>query len=442
MRHKMHHQLLNRYSKKYAKTINEYLADAEAHYIEKIREFHLKQFAALIGDQSSKDVIPTFKFKHSGRTVYHKQFLRNQKLLKGNLFIPYPFIRFILHSSNQHFPSVLNDYSAYRRNKSGICIWLELMEFETMAQRDLENNSIFLREEWYPKVIQVLLKHFRKRLFPVQQWFRMLNCAKGLINRQITTLKIDTFEHIFNVFKKRSTMPTIKFQAVCTNGRIELQPNFKELLSSFKRIFRNIAAVATKFPPLEPMIDRFTFLTKETYLRNEIEEVTLNQMMNKLEVELKVAYTPVLEYIESIEVEYHDLLSDEIREDLDTFLNEPRHIDEYFDKITEFRKYIEKIQQTVHTCIFDNAMVNQNKALVGLRTIAQDYIDEITEKIANGHRNECQKICDWFASVQQRASEAPKSTETLLENGEFMLLMKNKKIDEIRTHIQANLKVL
>lgn len=437
----MNHQVLNRYDKRFTKTVNDYLKDVGDHYSQTIREFHLNQFAKLIGEKCDNEVATSFKFKQSGRTVYHKKFLRHRKILKENLFIPYPFIRFILHSSNQSFPHVLNNYGGYRKVKSGICVWLDLIDFETVAQRDLENSSIFLREEWYPKVVQVILKHYRKRTFTPQQWIRMLNCAKGLINRQITELKINTFEHIFDVFAKRTSMPPIKFQAVCTNGRIQLNPTFRELLSSFKRIFKNIAGIATKFPPLDPLIDRMAFLTADDYLKIDIGEVTLNQMMERLETALKIAYTPVLEYIDSFEEEFWDLLSDETREDLDTFLGEPKQIDEYFGKIATFRGYIEKIQQTVRTRIFDNATVNQNKALVGLRTIAQDYIDEITEKIAIGHKKECQKICDWFANVQRRALEAPQSTETLLANGEFMLQMKNKKIAEIRQHIQNNLKV-
>lgn len=441
MRRRMTHQVLDRYNEKYPEIIKMYMQEVEIHYTETIRGYHSEQFAISNGENRVNDAIHSFKFKHSGRTIHYAKFIRHRKQIKDKLFLSYPFIRFILHSSNQSFPRVLNDYAGYRRMKSGICVWLELLEFENIAQRDLENKSIFLREEWYPKVVQVLVKHYKKRSCSSQQWSRMLDCAKGLINRQITELKLNTYEHIFEVFAQRAFMPPLKFQAICRNGRIELHPNFKEILSTFKRIFKSIAAIATKFPPLEPLIDRVAFITRENYLKIGIEEVTLNHMMDKLESALEVAYKPVLDYVESLEEEFQDLLSDETRDDLELFLSEPKHIDEYFAKISIFREYILKIQQTVPTHIFDNAIVNQNKALVGLRIIAQDYNDEITEKIAAGHKNECQMICDWFTNVQQRALEAPKSTETLLANGEFMLQIKNKKIAEIRQHIQNNLKV-
>lgn len=176
-------------------------------------------------------------------------------------------------------------------------------------------------------------------------------------------------------------------------------------------------------------------------MKVEIGEITLNQMLERLNTELEIAYAPVLDYVETLEDEYHYLFSDETRLELDNFLSEQRTIDEYFDKIATFRVFVEKLQKTVQNRLFDNAIVNQSKALVGLRTIAQDYVNEIIDKISDDHKKECQRICDWFANVAKRAIEAPKSTETLLSNGEFMLQMKNKKIAEIQEHIHKNLKV-
>lgn len=426
---------------KHSAIVNEYMNEVSEHYNETIRTFNVRRFLVPQKDDPVEDVVQPFKFKHAGRTAHYKRFLLYRKKLKENLFIPYPFIRYILHLSNQRFPSVLNDYGNYKKTKSGICVWLLLVEFETSAQRDLEHNAIFLKEEWYPKIVQVLLKHYRKRTLPPTMWPRVLNCAKGLINRQITELKVDTFEHIFKVLSNRAKMPPIKFQAACTSGRIALYPSFRELSSTYRRIFKSIAAIATKFPPLEPLIDRTAFTAAENYLKIEIGDIFFEHLLARLEKAVEVAYAPILEYIDQLQDEYYDLYSEETKEEMSSFLAETRPIDEYFDKIATFRVYIEKIQKTVQNQAFDNGMVNQSKALSGLRTIAQDYINEITQKIVGEHKRDCQRICDWFANVQKRALEAPKSTETLLANGEFMLQVKNKKINEIREHIQNNLKV-
>lgn len=431
-----------RFRVKCSNLIKAYMNDVEKQYADTIRAFNVKRFVDQPNNAICSESEEKFKFKFAGRTEHHQKFLQYRRQLKEKLFIPYPFIRFIVHSAYQSFPAVLNDYGGYKKSKGGINIWLMLVEFEGAAQRDLENKTIFLREEWYPKIVQVIQKHYRKRTFAAHLWPRMLACAKGLINRQITEIKIKTFEHIFDVLRMRTKMPPIKFHAICSNGRIELQPSFRELRNSYQRIFKNIASIATKYAPLEPLIDRTAFLTNETYLKIDIGEVTFNQLLERLEVALEKAYAPILNYVQTLEDEFYDLFSDETRDDLDSFLSEPRPIDSYFEKIAFFRTFIDKLHRTVQNQIFDNAIVNQGKALIGLRTIAMDYINEIIDRMSNDHKSDCQRICDWFANVQRRALEAPKSTETLLDNGEFMLQMKNKKIAEIREHIQKNLQVL
>lgn len=129
--------------------MNEYMNDVEKNYNETIRTFNVNRFVQpIINAHNTLDAADkhekTFKFKQAGRTENHSKFLRYRKQLKKRLFLPYPFIRYILHSSYQCFPSVLNEYDGYIRFKGGIKIWLTLMEFEVAAQRDLETNSIFL----------------------------------------------------------------------------------------------------------------------------------------------------------------------------------------------------------------------------------------------------------------------------------------------------------
>lgn len=443
------HRIVNavpqRYKQKYATLIGDYMNDVSGHYNETIRAFNVRRFSSRRREADDPDAPDdqslSFRFKHSGRTEYHRKILRHRQTLAKHLFTPYPFIRFILHSAQQRFPGVLLDFSRYRRTKGGIRVWLTLDEFERLALRDLETNAIVLREEWYPKCVQILMKHYRRRTHGPNVWPRMFNCAKGLINRQINQLKLDTFEHIFGVMRHRAHMPPLKFQAIYTNGQVALNPRFVEISRAFQRIFESIAAVATKFPPLEPLIDRHEYVTTDNYLKIELGHVTFAQILQRLDVELRSCYEPILGHVDTLADEFYDLYSDEARLMLTETLDANKSIDGYFEKIGGFQRYIEILQKTVRNRIFDNAIVDQNKALIGLRTIAQDYVAEIVERIVDEHQEECQRICDWFGGVRKRALEAPKTTEALLDNGEFMLQMKNKKIAEVEEHILGNLQV-
>lgn len=385
--------------------------------------------------------IKPFAFKRPGRTSNYKTFLLRRRKLKDSLFIPYPFIRFIIHQSKLQFPSVLNDFQNYRHKSDGNQVWLTLAEFENMVEKDLQTNSIFLKEEWYPKIVKILQKYYKKKIVPSDQWPKILNCAKGLIKRQITELKVKTYEHIFKVLENRTKMPCIKFQVIFTGDTIELQPSFDNLIAAFRDIVEQIALIGQKFPALEPQIDRNKFLLQEQQLKLEISNSFMNEIFAKLEKSLKSAYEPILDYVNDFRNKFYDLYGENTKDDLSDFLRETRSFEEYLEKIEYFRSYQNDLQKMVYNEYFDIAIVNQSKAIAGLKIIAKDCIDDIITYIVNKHQADCDDIRNWFESVKKRAFEAPKSTESLLANGEFMLDVKNTELGEIQDRIQYNLKV-
>lgn len=426
--------------KKYPNIVAAYMSDVSENYTETIKSCNLRRCLAPTNDAIQLQP-PPFRFKHLGRTKNYSRFCRNRKRLAENLFLPYEFIRYILNVSKQQFPTVLNDFGQYASGRMPHTVWMTLSEFESVVQRDLERNSIFLKEQWYPKIVRISLKYYKKRFLPVSAWPRVLACAKGLINREITELKVDTFKHIFEVLADRSRMPRIKFQAVCNATGIELHPSLHDVLCVYRNIFKNIAAVATRLPALEHQIDRAVFVVDNDFLKIEIGDVFMGQILDDLLDALDRAYVPIAEYVDQLQQKAAFLYSTETKTDFAKFLDEPKQIDEYLEKINEFQVFKTSLQKMVQNEYFGMAMINQAKAISGMRAVAQEFIEAVTAKIVIEHQKDCQRICDWFEAIKRRALEAPKSTETLLANGEFMLLVKNKKIAEIQEHIQSNLKV-
>lgn len=424
--------------KKYPNIVDEYMRDVSADYTETVKSCNLRRCLAAT---TPNDDSP-FRFKRLGRTKNHARFCHQRKRLAANLFLPYKFIRYILNVSKQQFPAVLNDFGQYASGHRQHTVWMTLDEFETVVQRDLEQNSIFLKEQWYPMIVRILLKYYKKRILPVLAWPRVFACAKGLINREITELKVDTFKHIFDVLADRSRMPRIKFQAICNASGIELHPNLHDVLCAYRKIFKNIAAVATRLPALEHQIDRGVFAIESDFLKIEIGDVFMQQMLADLDAALGRAYVPIADHIDELQQMAAFLYSSETKTEFGLFLDEPKLIDEYLAKIDEFQVFKRSLQKMVQNEYFGMAMINQSKAISGMRAVAQEFIEAVTTQIVIEHQKDCQRICDWFEAIKRRALEAPKSTETLLANGEFMLQVKNKKIAEIQEHIQSNLKVI
>lgn len=426
--------------KKYPEIVREYMNEVHLDFDKVIKAYSSQKILKPL----KGDFIPErlkFSFKYLGKTTKYRNFLSNRRKIKEHLFIPYPFIRAILGLSEKRFPAVLNDYGRYSKNKDGEDVWMTLAEFESTAQKDLENSSIFLREEWYPKVVKIILKYYKKRVIPPHLWQKAFNCAKGLINRQLTELKIRTFEHIFEVLQDRTKTPYFKFQTVCTNFDIELYPSLIDVLNTFHNIFKSISLVGHKLPALEQQIDRGSFSVLEPYLKIQISEIFMNEVLVKLENSIKITYKPILEYLNEFQRKFHCLYSAETRQELTSFLSEPKQYEVYLKKIEFFQDYVIVLQKMVQNEFFNVAMVNQSKAIMGLRTVAQEYMGEISANIVAAHRKECTDICEWFEAIQKRAFEVPKMTETLLSNGEFILHVKTKQMFEIQERIQGSLKV-
>lgn len=426
--------------RKYPNIVDAYRRDVRQHFDEIITSFSAQKIVRPLKNEFVAERI-AFKFKYSGRTENYKNFQINRRRIKENLFIPYSFARAILYLSKIDFPPTLNDYGRYTRNHYGEYVWMTLAEFENTAQKDLENNVVFLRERWYPKMVKIMQHFYRKHRWSPAQWQRAMNCAKGLINRQLTELKIDTFQHIFDVLSDRHRTPFIVFQAIYANNQIELYPNLNDVINTYRNIFQHIYFVATKLPALEPLIDHTAFAVNEPYLRIEISERFMNEMFQQLEATIYTAYTPILDYIMQLQKKFVYLYSTTTRKELTHFLADTKEYDFYLQKSQTFQQYVEVLQRMVQNEYFNIAMVNQTKALLGLRLVTREYMDDVCNRIADEHFREIRDICNWFESIEKRAFEVPTKTETLLSNGEFMLQVKTKQMFDVQDRIQCSLKV-
>lgn len=420
--------------------VDVYRSEVNKHFDQTITAFSAQRILRPL----KNDFVPEriqFRFKHAGKTAKYANFLVNRQRIEDNLFISYSFVRAILYLSKIDFPPMLNDYSRYTKNLSGEYVWMTLAEFENTAQKDLENNIVFLRDKWYPRVVKLIQKFYRRNRLTPSQWQRAMNCVKGLINRQLTELKIDTFKHIFDVLSDRHRIPYFIFQAIYSSNQIELYPNLNDVINTFRNIFQHIYLVGTKLPALEPQIDRHAFEVTDPFLRIEISDSYMNEMFYRLEGTIQITYKPILDYINVLQEKFFYLYSMKTRHELTQFLAEPKECNVYLRKIESFQEYVVVLQKKVQNEYFNIAMVNQSKVMMALRTITREYIGEITSQIAGEHLHEITEICNWFESIQKRAFEVPTMTETLLSNGEFMLEVKTKQMFDIQERIQRSLKV-
>lgn len=444
MNYKTERKIINyvnlRLRRKYPTIVKTYMQDVHSEYDKIMKAYSIQK----ILKPAAGDFVPPrvdFAFRFSGRTKNYKQFLRRRETLRKILVIPYPFIRCILNYAKTDFPDALSNYGVYRHNAKGKEQWLMLSDFGEMAAKDLEDNVMFLKKDWYPKIVKIMKKHYRRHAVPRHLWPRIFNCAKGLIARQITELKIRTFQHIFDVLMDKARMPYFKLQAICTNYNIELFPTFEEIYETFNGIFKGIAKVGENLPMLELQIDPQEYLHTDNFLNVKLPDVFMKDVQKQLRQKLADSYAPLIDYLQDFRSEYYGLYGEQTKLDLRQFLSEPRSFDEYLNKIDIFHEYINILRLRVQNEYFDTTTINQSKAIIGLRTFAQDYIKEITANIVVAHKKDCQNICHLFAVIKDKATEVPITTEMLLANGEYMLEVKTKQMFALQARIQESLRV-
>lgn len=423
----------------YPVIVTTYMTDIHEEFDKIIKAFSLQKILV----SSPDDFVPPkleFNFRYLGKTKNYKTFLQNREKLRKNLLIPYPFIRSILNYSKTDFPEILNDFGAYRKNSKGIEQWLLLTDFEKMVTKDLSDNAIFLKKDWYPKIVRILKKHYRRHTVPMPLWPKIFVCAKGLINRQIGELKIRTFEHLFNVILDKKLTPYFRLQSICSCGKIDLEPNFDDIHQTFQNILKTIELIGTNLPVLEPQID-MQFNTSDDFLTIKIGDVYMKGIYDRLHDQLNKAYAPILCYLDTFRDKYYGLYGDPTFNDIEDFLSERRTFEEYLEKIDLFHDFIGILRRQVLNEFFNVATINQTKCITGLRAIAQEYIQKITPNIVVAHQKDCEDICSIFKNIKSRAMEIPTTTEMLLANGEYMLYVKTKQMAQLQLRIQDSLRV-
>lgn len=431
-----------RLRKKYPTIVQNYMTDVHAEFDKLMRAFSLQKILKpLPGDFAPPR--EDFNFRFLGRTKNYQKFLNKRKQIQKTLYITYPFISSILYYSVVDFPKVMNDYGQYRVNKKGKSQWLKLMEFEKLTAANLEEGITFLKQDWYPKIIKIIKKHHRRHTVPKHLWPKIFECAKGLINRQLTELKIRTFNHIFEVILDRERMPFFKLDTICTDQTLDIAPNFHQILRAFSTIFTEIANIGKNLPLLEIVVDMHHHLMPDesNLLKVGVPDEYMAEAKQQLKDVLSITYGPILEYLDLYRKDYVDLYGAECKNEITSFLSEPRTFEEYFAKVEVFRDFITSLRRRIVNDFFDVATVNETKAIRDLRAKAQSYIDQIAQHIVATHTQDAHDLCEEFAAIKKRAFEIPLTTEMLLANGDYMLEVKTKTIFNLQERIKDNLRV-
>lgn len=424
--------------KKYPDIVKEYMGDVKGEYNQIMRAYSIQKIIKPLPGDYVPPCEP-FTVKVQGRTENYAQFLKNREVIKKKLLIVQPFIRCIIDYSQTSFPAVLNDLSLYRKNIGEVI----LDELENKMRKDLFTNSEFLKNKWYPRIVNIFAKHFRRQKLMTSSnksnVTRILNCGSTLINREITELKLRTVDAICGVIKDSSRIPYLKLSLIY-DQRIDLYPNLTKIFRIYHEMVNDIFMVGNNLRSLEVLLEIAG--PKSDFLKIYVNEITMQECHNRVEEALYEAYAPVTNYIKDFNLEFEYLAAKATETELlEDFLKGERTFEEFLARIDLIQSYINKLKCCVQREFFDMALLNQFEAIQSLRDLGEYLISCIMEQIVNYHIRMSENICSTFMEIDRRALDVPKSTEALLMSAEYMTHVKENLLQELLTKVEEYVRI-
>lgn len=379
-----------------------------------------------------------FSFKRLGRTDRYKTFLARRANLKRNFLLYLPFNRAILDYSQRYFPQYLIDLSEFRDVETN------LADLKSDCKAKITEQSISIRNNWYPKIIGIINKHHKKKIIPAKMWTKAISCAGKLINRQLNELKIRTINHMFSVLQNKRRIPILRIISKCDDdNQLVFNPDINLIYNTYETIVDEILKVGEILDPITKFFD----IETEKQLNRPLWGIEIGPMYavevkRRLRQIINDVYKDVLVYMASFQTEFRKLYSSATREELASFLSESREFEECQSRIDDLEVLVTKVRKLVAREFFDIATIELSGAQRGLKAAGKNLIENVADKLLESHFVENMAICKEFQIIQENAIRHSRSTEALLENGDYILWVKNVYIGELKDRIQRSLMVI
>ena len=96
--------------------------------------------------------------------------------------------------------------------------------------------------------------------------------------------------------------------------------------------------------------------------------------------------------------------------------------------LQSYNKFVEQTQEISSLEYFTFIRLDCEKVRKGLGNVAKDLANSLLQNVVDTYRKENEAICKSFQEIERIAVTAPLSTKEMIELGEYMLHVKNKRM--------------
>ncbi|XP_041984652.1 dynein axonemal heavy chain 12 [Aricia agestis] len=376
-------------------------------------------------------VEPPFKFK--GITPNHPKMMLYRRRLKDRSLLLHPFIRLILESAEKTFPSFIINLAEHRAKGP-----MKLDEFQTKVLEAIKRADYLVSSTWYSILVNWLknprcLRGMRPKQIPT-----FVKCATKEISMQVQELMRRSIDSIVDALKDPESVPILCIE-LDFDSEFVYVPSLEHIYETYHTIVNAITYISQRLMPIEQYL-------KIPYT-NDTLVIKYNEWLYKdgherLQKQLYLVYLPLQQYTERLRLEYDMLYGVAAEGAVQQFIENAKEFEESREKIIYFQHIDSNITAVLEKEYFNCAVVNQLKMINGLKTRAQEFINNIINGLVKNHTNENESICSEFETIAEKALKAPANAAELIEQGVYILHAKTVLVESLKERILRQISIV
>lgn len=405
------------------------LEEAKQEYYDVTHEVAVN--AKIKPDDGSEGHITLNPYKMPGKTGRYIFFSIHKKEIRNRLYITQPLMRNILNLCVTSMPHSLIDFKDFRTAEATTvkCI-KEVFEDELIQCRH------FIRT--FYKAVTTLVHSeqfdgFREAEIPI-----CLRACTGVLSIYLSQVIVNTIKDLVHATSDDKLVPYLNLTiSIDKNSRLVLDPAPNSLIELYQNALKKIAVLANNLSVMQfYKCEGYDKVWIPLFIHQDFIDVSLEAVRKNI-IE---KFQPVMEYMDHLEGEFfevygvHTSSTDVIANDMS--------FETGCQSVEYYREYLSKMTEKVSNEYFPIGRLQQEDCILSLKRSVEDLMDDIFRQLCEIHIYKNEDICDRFRMLTLRASQVPKTSEALMEMGEYMLWANTQLVPQLTEDVGESLKMM
>ena len=241
-----------------------------------------------------------------------------------------------------------------------------------------------------------------------------------------------------DVFADRRKLPRIEMELILQGNEICFSPTMQEVCEMIVSVVYEMNKLLREVPTIESWISDGSSEFVQVSLHRDF----IQSALEKLKVSVNKWLLEPQEFCDGIVKRFDFLIDGTAKQAIDKFISTDPKFEDICTELQVYNRYVEQTQEITSLEYFTFIRLDCEKVRRGLGDAARDLANSLLQNVVDTYRKENESICAAFEEIERIALNAPKSTKEMIELGEYMLHVKNKRMLQLTDEIENSKKHL